>query len=79
MLANGCWISQLTVSVNWDAFAFYKYYSKFCWLFVTPPAPLTDKSVRCAFFFYFRELTLTKITYLIYSTTAVDKNLDSQN
>ena len=26
MLANGCWISQLTVSVNWDAFAFYKYY-----------------------------------------------------
>ena len=26
-----------------------RYYSKFCWLFVTPPAPLTDKSVppRC--------------------------------
>ena len=27
------------------------YYSKFCWLFVTPPAPLIDKKVRCAFFF----------------------------
>ena len=36
---------------------FPNYYSKSYWLFVTPPAPLADKSVRCAFFFYFRELT----------------------
>ena len=33
-------------------------YSKSYWLFVTPPAPLAMQSVRCAFFFYFQELTL---------------------
>ena len=32
-------------------------YSKFYRLFVTPTAPFADKSVRCAFFVYFQELT----------------------
>ena len=55
------------------------YYSKFYRLFVTLSAPGDVKSVRCAFFFYFWELTWTKITSPICSTTAVDKNLDSHN
>ena len=44
-----------------------------------PCGPNGDKSLCWAFFFEFQDVIQTKITSPICSTTALDKNLDSEN
>ena len=44
-----------------------------------PCGPSGDKSLCWAFFFEFQDVIQIKITSPICSTTALDKNLDSEN